>query len=325
MKNSLAKIEQGKKPLAERRALATERLSHEIQMNPPDKYTNGGAIAFTPYFTTQFGLPHSHVDGPVWKRRNGNQTLTILTDCEYGLPSGSKPRLLLLWVATWQVRHPTQTVIQLGKNVSHFMRDELNLPLTGRYIKDVRLEMIRLFSASVSVVTDDKESMMYKRKGSMISEDFELWGSRKGPDQDALFSSWIELHPKFRESILERPIPIDLRAIRHLAASSLALDYYVWLARTMFSLRSSRFVPWKALHDQFGSQYDWENKSSRFKFRSESKKQLMERVWKVYPDLRISFPTDKEGVILHPSPTPVPHAPSSRSRLLLSSPSTLAR
>lgn len=48
------------------------------------------------------------------------------------------------------------------------------------------------------------------------------------------------------------------------------MDYYVWFARVMFSLRASRLVPWKALHDQFGSQYDWQDRRSRFDFRSES-------------------------------------------------------
>ncbi len=310
MKNSLPAPEGvKKKPLAERRANATAELSHEIQTNPPDKYSNGEAIGFTPYFTTQFGLPHSSVEGNMWQRKNGHSTLSVYTDCPYGLPSGGKPRLLLIWVATWQVRHPNETVIELGKNVSSFLKDELGLPRTGRYIQDVRREMIRLFSANISIVTNDEKRHLYKREATGLSDSMELWGSAKGlDDQDALFSSYIELTQKFRESILERPIPIDIRALPMLSASSLAMDYYVWLARTMFSLKSSRLVPWKVLHDQFGSQYDWENKGSRYKFRNESLKQLKGRVFDAYPGLRLSY--SKDGITLHPSPTPVPHVPS---------------
>lgn len=106
------------KTLAERRELAQARTSFEIQNNPPDKDANGDVIGFAPYFTTQFGLPHSSVKGNIWQRKNGNETLSVYTDCAFGLPSGSKPRLLLAWVATWQVRHPNATVIELGKNVS---------------------------------------------------------------------------------------------------------------------------------------------------------------------------------------------------------------
>lgn len=310
MKNSLAGIAEAKKPLAERRAKATAELSHEIQINPPDKFSNGEAIGFTPYFTTQFGLPHSPVEGNMWQRRNGHTTLSVYSDCPYGLPSGSKPRLLLVWVATWQVRHPNQTVIELGKNVSSFLKDELGLPRTGRYIRDVRLEMIRLFSANISIVTNDEKAKLYKREATGLSDRMELWGSAKGLDQDALFPSYIELTEKFRQSILERPIPIDIRALPMLTGSSLAMDYYVWLARTMFSLKASRLVTWQALHDQFGSQYDWENKSSRFKFKSESLRQLKGRVFDAYPGLRLSY--SKEGITLHPSPTPVPHVPSKK-------------
>lgn len=316
--DSLVKLP--KKPLAERRAKATAELSHEIQTNPPDKYSNNAAIGFTPYFTTQFGLPHSHVEGNMWQRRNGHTTLSVYTDCPYGLPSGSKPRLLLAWVATWQVRHPNQTVIELGKNVTRFLKNELGVPVTGRYIQDVRLEMIRLFSANISIVTNDEKTKLYKREATGLSDSMELWGSTKGVDQDALFPSYIVLTERFRQSILERPIPIDLRVMPILTPSSLAMDFYVWLARTMFSLKTSRLVPWEALHDQFGSQYDWNNRTSRHRFRAESMKQLRGRVFEAYPGLRLSFP--KEGVMLHPSPTPVPHVPSKKMFLLSKKPAS---
>ncbi len=309
----VARIEEGqvkRKTLAERRALAATELSHEILMNPPDKEENNAAIGFAPYFTTQFGLPHSRVQGDTWKRRNGNRTLTIQTDCDHGLPSGSKPRLLLLWVATWQVRHPNVTRIDLGKNVTKFLREEIELPVTGRYIKDVRLEMIRLFTSRISITLEDQG--VFERKSTELSDDMVLWGT-KDVDQDALFPSYIVLTDKFRDSILDRPIPVDLRALHHLASSSLALDYYVWLARTMFSLRSSRLVPWKALHDQFGSSYDWADRRGRHNFRAESAKQLTTRIRDVYPSCRLTISPDGEGLILHPSPTPVPHVQSRKT------------
>ncbi len=316
MKNSLAIVSEGKtKTLAERRELAQERTSFEILTNPPDKFSNGDVIGFAPYFTTQFGLPHSAVKGNIWQRHNGNDILSITTDCPYGLPSGSKPRLLLAWIATWQVRHPDLTVIDLGKNVSRFLERELGVPRTGRYIKDVQLEMIRLFSATISVITNDPETKQYSRDAALISKKFDLWRT-KNDDQDALFPSYVILSEDFRQSILERPIPFDLRGLSILTPSSLAMDYYVWFARVMFSLRASRLVPWKALHDQFGSQYDWQDRRSRFDFRSESIKQITKRVHLAYPTLRVSFPQDKDGIMLHPSPTPVPHVPSKKIMLL---------
>ena len=296
-----------KKTVSERKQHSHSATSADITLQPPDKHTNGDVIGFTPYFTTQFGLPHSPVKGNFWQRKNGTETLTVYSDCKYGLPSGSKPRLLLAWVATWQVRHPNATVIDLGKNVSRFLERELELPRTGRYIKDIRLEIIRLFSATISIVNDDPDSAVYSRKGTQLSEDMVLWGSTGTDGQDSLYPSYIELSTKFRAAILERSVPFDLRALSILTPSSLAMDYYVWLTRVMFSLKKSRLVPWKALHDQFGSQYDWQSKQSRYLFRFHSKKQICERVRLAYPDLRVSFPDDQDGIMLHPSPTPVPH------------------
>lgn len=316
MKNSLSIVSEGlKESLAARRELAQERTSHDILTNPPNKHSNGDVIGFAPYFTTQFGLPHSAVKGNIWQRRNGKDTLSITTDCPYGLPSGSKPRLLLAWIATWQVRHPNLTVIDLGKNVSRFLEDELGLPRTGRYIKDVQLEMVRLFSATISVATNDPETNNYSRDAVLISRKFDLWRNNHD-DQNAIFPSYVMLSEDFRQSILERPIPFDLRGLTILTPSSLAMDYYVWFARVMFSLKASRLVPWKALHDQFGSQYDWQDRNGRFKFRSESIKQITKRVRLAYPTLRVSFPQDKDGIMLHPSPTPVPYVPSKKIMLL---------
>ncbi len=316
MKNRIAILKvTGIEPLKKRRELAQAQTSADILANPPDKHSNGDVIGFAPYFTTQFGLPHSAVEGHLWQRHNGNSTLSIQTPSKYGLPSGSKPRLLLAWIATWQVRHPNTTVIDLGKNVSRFLEKELGVPRTGRYIKDIRLEMIRLFAATVTIETDDPETKRYTHEGAKISSKFDLWHS-KDEEQDTLFPSYVILTEEFRLSILDRPVPFDLRALALLTPSSLAMDYYVWLARVMFNLRKSRLVPWKSLHDQFGSNYDWTDKSGRYKFRLDSKKQIINRVRLAYPTLRVSFPQDEDGIMLHPSPTPVPHVPSKKIMLL---------
>lgn len=87
--------------------------------------------------------------------------------------------------------------------------------------------MIRLFSATISIVKNDEDVKLYSRKATGISEDMVLWGSPEGLDQDALFPSYIILTDKFRQSILERPVPFDLRALSILTPSSLAMDYYV--------------------------------------------------------------------------------------------------
>ncbi len=298
-----------RKPLAERRRATDAQRSFEILGNPPDKDTNGDVIGFTPYFTTQFGLPHRPVKGNEWVRQNGVDTLRVINYSRQGIPFGSLPRIILAWVATWQVRHPSATVIELGKNLSRFMEDELQLPRTGRYIKDVKKQLKCLFTCIVSVTTDDVTRDHFDAEGKQIARRIVLWGNPAHSDQDALWESYIILTDEFRESLLENPVPIDTRAFPLLTGSPLAVDYYLYFARTMFSLRKSRLVTWAQLHAQFGSSYNFTDKYARNNFRAESRKQITTRVRNAYPTLRVHFDQENKGIWLHPSPTPVPASP----------------
>ena len=289
---------------AARKSKAKYAQSFDIMTNPPDKTSNGKVIAYTPYFTTQFGLPHSPVEGEKWVRKDGNRTLRITADSRYGVPYGSIPRLLIAWVATWQVRHPGAAVIELGKNLSSFLEDELHLPRTGKYIRNVKEQLIALFTSKISVTVEDDVPEHFGYKSAQLADEIELWGHTD--TQDALWNSYIILTPKFRDYLLANPVPIDTRAFPILSGSPLAIDYYLWFARTMFSLKKSRLVTWAELHGQFGSAYDFTDKRGRHNFRTESKKQIETRVSVAYPTLRISFDPKGKGIILHPSPTPVP-------------------
>jgi len=215
----------------------------------------------------------------------------------------------MAWVATWQVRHPKETVIELGKNVSQFLEKELQIPRTGTYIREVKKQMVKLFTSTISITTEESKLAHFNHKQTTLADEIDLWGSSKESDQDALFNSHIILTDKFRQSLLANPVPIDLRVFPILTPSPLAMDYYVWFARVMFSLKHSRLVTWKQLADQFGSQYDMTDRYGIHRFKAESEKQIKSRIFRAYPNLRVSFPSDGKGIMLHPSPTPVPHVP----------------
>ena len=64
-----------------------------------------------------------------------------------------------------------------------------------------------------------------------------------------------ELLKEFYDEIIERPVPIDLRALSALKSSSLALDIYCWITYRMSYLKHSTEIPWELLAAQFGSDY----------------------------------------------------------------------
>jgi hypothetical protein len=57
----------------------------------------------------------------------------------------------------------------------------------------------------------------------------EFWWSPRDPTQGALWGSWIELGERFFEAITAAPVPLDMRALKALKRSPLALDLYAWL------------------------------------------------------------------------------------------------
>jgi hypothetical protein len=294
-----------KKELSTRSTKLVESAYLDIINNPC--VPKSQYICYAARFMAQFGLPHRALTDNYWERKNGDATLMMVSRSKKGIAWGSIPRLVMSWATSWQVRHPNADVIELGKNLTRFISaeqpDGLGLPNTGRYIKRVKLETFKLFSSSVSVVYEGRGGMGYE-EGPSIATKVELWENPNAPDQDALFDSYIVFNKDFREQLIEHPIPVDWRAYPALMPSSLAMDYYHWLAYRFSYLTTPTKVTWTQLGKQFGTQYDWTKRESLKDFRRESMLQLGNRVLKVYPQARVKI--NDEGLWLFPSPTPVP-------------------
>ena len=59
-----------------------------------------------------------------------------------------------------------------------------------------------------------------------VSSSSEFWWDHKRSDQANLWDSWIELGEKFYEAVTLSSVPVDLRALKALKRSPLALDLY---------------------------------------------------------------------------------------------------
>ncbi len=99
-------------------------------------------------------------------------------------------------------------------------------------------------------------------------------------------------------------MPIDLRALKALKGSPLALDIYSWLTYRMSYLRKPCLIPWEALQTQFGADYGRLRDFKR-KFVSH-----LADVLHVYPAARLG--EQPAGLLLRPSPTHLPPAPTNR-------------
>jgi hypothetical protein len=187
--------------------------------------------------------------------RTGASPLPCWSPRQVGLPYGSIPRLLVSWVTTEAVRTKSP-VLELGPSLSAFMAGLDLTPTGGRWgsITRLRDQMNRLFASSVTCIYDDKD-----RTGIVnvrVVEEADLWWNPKAPDDAPLWKSTIELGKKFFEEAINSPVPVDMRALKALKRSPLALDIYCWLTYRMSYLRKPTEIPWAALQMQFGADYE---------------------------------------------------------------------
>lgn len=250
-----------------------------------------GAIGYMARALIQATLPHSQVDGNEFKRRNGAFSLTILADSEIGLPYGSIPRLLISWITTEAVKTKQRELI-LGKTLSEFMSELDIIPSGGRWGSIIRLkdQMKRLFAASISCTYEDGTNWSMRNVAPV--EQADLWWDPKKPNQSTIWKSRILLGNTFFNEITSNPIPIDMRALKALRQSPMALDIYCWLTYRMSYLRKRTHIPWGALQIQFGANYK-ELRQFKRRFLEQLKKVLL-----VYPEARVE--EEVESLVLKP-------------------------
>lgn len=267
----------------------------------PDKVE----AAFIARQLVQATLPHSDPgDVSAWSRTNGNLTLTIRSGWDakkgkaIGYPYGTLPRLILFWITTEALRTKKRH-LELGKSLTDFMREiGLNPENGGTGAKRsdarrLREQMNRLFRALISF--DQSEDGRNTWLDMQIAPKGMLWWDEKQPDQPMLWKSWIQLSEDFFNAITAAPVPVDMRALKALKKSPLALDLYAWANYTAFRAQrkgQSRFLSWEKLHDQLGGEY------TSMKDFGHKARQALRKVQIVYSELAVEF--EKGGVRILP-------------------------
>ncbi len=265
-------------------------------------------------------LPHSDPgDVPAWSRTNGNLTLGVQpgfnykTGKSYGIPYGTIPRLLLVWIVTEIIRTKSRR-LELGNRLSDFLI-KLGLdPSRGGECSDARRtrqQMEKLFNAIISFEYSlEMVGFIHESKISMqVAPKIFLCWNKKDPDQLSSFGgtsgSWIEVSDDLFQAVMKTPSPLDIRVLRHIKDSSLGIDLYTILNREAFRAMKDekpRFLAWEWLHDQTGNEYgDIRN------FRRDALIQI-QAIITVHPGLLISIQRghrgQKSGLVISNLSTP---------------------
>lgn len=220
-----------------------------------------GTMAFSARALILATLPYQDPgDVPFFGRVNGGYSLSIRPGCDIdrkvvlGYPYGNIPRLLLAWLTTEAARTKSRTVT-LGDSLTDFM-SQLGLnPTGGRNgsITRLRNQMNRLFGAQITCQYHGP-GRASRKSFQVAAEDTFLWDPLQ-PDNTGEWRSEILLGYEFFQEIIARPVPLDLRVIRAIKQSPMALDIYAWLTYRMSYLKKQTTIPWAALRLQFGSEF----------------------------------------------------------------------
>ncbi|MEI6534810.1 MAG: replication protein RepA [Verrucomicrobiaceae bacterium] len=245
-------------------------------------------------------MPHSDPgDLETYTRINGNYRLVMQRGVDAKLPYGSYPRLLLAWVCSETVRRKERTLV-LGDSLSHFMRQLGLIPTGGRWgtIPQIKEQIRRLFATRVAIIekTEQRDHLSQMQLASTI----DLWWDNRLPGQATLWNSTITLSEEFYREIVSHPIPINLKILKALKRSPLGLDLYMFLTYRMGYLREPTYIPWKALHKQFGAEYkDIKN------FKRKALRELL-KIKLAWPQLNYELLPGRLG--LRPSQASIPPA-----------------
>ena len=271
------------------RKLAAEALAIESQ-----DALSAGALGFMARPLVQATLPHRDLQQSAFDRQNGILRLSIYAHPKTGLPYGRYARLLLVWACTEAVKTRCP-VLELGPSLSSFMARLGLIPSGGAWgtIHRLREQMKRLFSATIAYTYDASEIGHWRETGFRLAEDVRLWWRPGHPTQLTRPGSRVQLSRRFFDAIVERPVPIDLRAVRALR-SPMALDIYAWLTYRSSYLKRPTRIPWPALRVQFGSGY------SRAQAFREAFLRHAATVLVLYPRARLE--ARKDVLILRPGP-----------------------
>lgn len=258
---------------------------------------DAGSLGFMARAMVQATLPHSKVAGNEFTRINGNYSLSIMAPSAIGLPYGTIPRLLLAWLTTEAVKTKSRE-LELGDSLSGFMAEMDMMPTGGRWGSITRLkdQSRRLFASSITAVYESGPGFAVINQA--VADRAQFWWDNKHPEQAGLWKSTVTLSENFFNEVIDRPVPIDMRAIRALKKSPLALDIYTWLTYRMSYLKSPTVVSWAGVAMMLGSSYA-ELRDFKKAFLNELRKVML-----VYPNANVEVLPD--GLRIKPSLTHIP-------------------
>jgi Plasmid encoded RepA protein len=279
----------------------------------------------------QIGLPHSRPPSnqTIWARRSGRLSLLIKPGVYdnraptsrgarptpeeqeamfVGLPYGARARLILIFLQGEAVARGRE--VALGESLSAWMRSLGIAPSSGPRgaVASVREQALRIGLCSFTVQWDGLDAagnQVISLRDVPIVEGLDLAAK---PGVAGIWPRSVFLGQAFYEHLREHAVPLDKRAVAHLAGNSLGLDLYALFAYRLPRLKADLALRWADLAEQLGAG-------------DTSMSSFGQRVREVLPDVLAGYPeakieVTKHGLTLRPSQPSVPRTAVNGFRLV---------
>jgi hypothetical protein len=242
-------------------------------------------------------LPHKDIPETQWVRKGAGVKLLVESGSDSGLkpigiPFGSIARMILLYLQTEAVTTRSRE-IELGRSMNHWLTS-MGIDNGGKTYKLVREQSKRLSLCRLTFYKETPNATLVTN-GSFVRD--AIIPTREG-DQLPLWREAVRLDEGFYASLIEHPMPVREAAIRQIGGRSMAIDVYIWLAYRLHQLTKPTPISWAALCAQFGSGF-----THGWHFKAKFKEPLALAL-AAYPEAQVV--ADDTGLILYPSPPPVP-------------------
>lgn len=254
-------------------------------------------------------LPHRRIAEHEWMREAAGLTLRVESGKDEkgnpaGVPYGSVARMILLYLQTEAVRTRSREV-ELGRSMNRWMT-AMGVNNGGKGYSLVREQSWRISLCRLTFFATSEEGIQVTNGGFVRSAILPYQ-----PDApSAQLSLWRErvvLDEAFYASLVEHPLPVREAAIRGIAHRSMAIDIYVWLAYRLWQLKKPKRIPWPAFYGQFGAGF------TRLRAFRQHIREPLALALAAYPEARVEV-DNENGLLLHPSPSPVPERRIGRGR-----------
>lgn len=274
----------------------------KVRTEPPHQQP----VTYQHSMLCQTALPLRAQEARVWDQRQGNIAIRIVageayhpklkTYVDLALPYGSRARLVMFHINNQAVKTGSP-VVEVEDSMTAFVRRLMGgVDPSGPQIRSFKDQLGALSACTMRFAYDGADPTQFN---TQIIDKFDLWFP-KDHRQRVLWPTYVEIAPRYFESLLAHAVPLNETTIAALSNNATALDVYCWLAHRLHRVPygRSQLVPWSALYQQFGQGY------SRIRKFREKFTEILKLVTSYYTDARLKV--DAKGLHLLNSPPPVP-------------------